>query len=257
MKILAIAYNTFLEALRNKALYSVLFFALLIICVAALYGSVSLGSTRDVVRDFGLFSLSFFGSILTIIAGVTLLNRELKQKTIHNLLSKPVARWQFVVGKHLGLVATISVQISLLGLFVIGFLRLYQPQLEWRLAQGILLAILELNVVASLAIFFSSIVVTTTLTALFTLAAYIAGRSVSYLAYFVSQESEFGPVTAKFARFLDMVIPDLTLFDATINLAQGNWLTWQQMGFAATYSFCYSALVLVFACLIFQRREML
>ena len=109
MKIYAIALNTFREAVRNKILYSVLAFAVLLVAISALFGSVTIGETQRVIKDFGLFALSFFGAISTIICGVSLLNKELKQKTIHNIISKPVARWEFIVGKYLGLSLTVGV----------------------------------------------------------------------------------------------------------------------------------------------------
>ena len=80
MKIFAIALNTFREAIRNKILYSVIFFAAFLVLISALFGSVSIGDKIKVIKDFGLFSLSFCGAIITIISGTNLLNKELKQK---------------------------------------------------------------------------------------------------------------------------------------------------------------------------------
>ncbi|MCC6953509.1 MAG: ABC transporter permease subunit, partial [Deltaproteobacteria bacterium] len=96
--ITAIALNTFREAIRNKVLYSGFLFVALLIAGSALFGSVSVGSQIKVIKDFGLFSLSIFGAIVAVAIGVNLLNKELKQKTIYNILSKPVERWQFIVG---------------------------------------------------------------------------------------------------------------------------------------------------------------
>ena len=80
MKITAIAYNTFREAIRNKILYSVLLVTAAIVIISSIFGAVSIGDQVKVVKDFGLFCISFFGAIITIVAGVSLLNKELKQK---------------------------------------------------------------------------------------------------------------------------------------------------------------------------------
>jgi ABC-type transport system involved in multi-copper enzyme maturation permease subunit len=98
-KLYAIAINTMREAIRNKLLYSILLFAVLVVAVAALFGSVSIGDQMKFVKDFSLMSVSLFGVAIAVMLGVSMLNKELGRKTIYNILSKPVARWEFIVGK--------------------------------------------------------------------------------------------------------------------------------------------------------------
>ena len=256
MKIAAIALNTFREAIRNKIVYSVVLFAVILVAVSALFGSVTIGDTVHVIKDFGLFSLSFFGAIITIIVGVSLLNKELKQKTVYNILSKPVARWQFVVGKHLGLSATIAFLISLMGCGLVVFVGFYEQSIDWRLFQGVFFTVLESVVIAAVAIFFSSLVVTTTLTGLFTLGTYLAGRSISYLQYFLEKEENYNPGLAAVVRVLDKILPDLSLFNINDSLVYGHTVGIDHLLRATLYAGGYSAVALTLAAMIFARREL-
>jgi len=188
MKIFAIVLNTFREAVRNKILYSVVLAAFLLVGISAVFVAVTMGSQVQVIKDFGLFSLSFFGAIITIISGTTLLNREIKLKTVHNILSKPVARWQFIVGKYLGLCLTVALLVGLLGLGLTVFTAIFEGVLDIIFFQGTVLAVMELIIIASVSIFFSTVVITPTLNGMFTLGTYIAGRSVGYLKYFLADD---------------------------------------------------------------------
>lgn len=255
-KIFAIALNTFREALRNKILYSVLLFAIVIVGVSALFGSVTIGSQINVIKDFGLFSLSFFGAVITIISGVSLLNRELKQKTVYNILSKPVKRWQFIVGKHLGLTLTVSVLVTIMGMGLMCFVSIMSGELDLLILHGIIFAIMEVTVVAAVCIFFSSLVVTTTLSGLFTLGTYVTGRSIAYLKYFTTEGDNYDPALAPVVSALDMVLPDLSLFNFANQLVYGVTPQLADIGVAAVYALTYSACALTLAALIFAYREL-
>jgi ABC-type transport system involved in multi-copper enzyme maturation permease subunit len=250
----AIALNTFREVLRSKILYSVVAIAAAVVCAATLFGSVTIGSQVKVVKDFGLFALSFFGTLLAISAGTNLLNKELKYKTVYNILSKPVARWQFVAGKYLGLFAVVAVLDALLA----GALILYAAGFEGRfdplLLQGFLFALLEANIICAVTIFFSSLVVTTTLTGILTFATYISGRSVHYLAYFLSGDEK--PALANVIRGFDLILPDLSLFAVGDRLVYGQEISLRELRNAVIYSISYSTILVMLAVLIFSRREL-
>jgi ABC-type transport system involved in multi-copper enzyme maturation permease subunit len=230
--------------------------AFLLVSVSALFGAVTIGSQIRVIKDFGLFSLSFFGAMITVICGATLLNREIKLKTVHNILSKPVARWQFIVGKNLGLCLTAGSLVCFLGIGLVTFVSLLQRSLDLLLFQGILFAILEIIIVASLSMFFSTLVVTTTLSGIFTLATYIAGRSISYLKYFLTEGESYDPVFAAIVRFFDLVLPDLSLFNHNAMIVYDKAVPLASVLHAIVYCFSYSLVTLGLAALIFEKREL-
>lgn len=253
-KIWAIALNTFREALRNYILYSVISFAVLLVAVSAFFGGVTIGDQDKVIKDFGLFALSLCGAVLTIVSGVSLLNKELKQRTVYNILSKPVARWQFVVGKFAGLSGTTSILVALMGVGLVVFTAALEGRIDWLLFQGMLFVILEVILLSAVAVFFSSLVVTTTLTALFTLAAYVIGRSLGYLQWFLTREGS--PELKAVVRVCDIVLPDLSLLNAANYLVYGIGAPPALLLHAVVYVACYCTVLLILASLIFSRREL-
>ena len=255
MKIFAIALNTFREAIRNKILYSVVFFGFVLIAVSAFFGAVSIIDQIRVIKDFGLFALSMCGALTTILAGVSLLNKELKQKTIYNILSKPVSRWQFIVGKYLGLTLTVSVLISFMGVSLILFVTILSGKVDWLMFQSIVFILLEVAIVGALTIFFSSLVVTTNLSGLFTFGTYIAGRSIEYLRFFIggNRDSE---LLAHFIRGLEWLLPNISLLNVQDTIVYGYAIPLGYLLHAILYCISYSAAVLVLAVLIFNKREL-
>jgi ABC-type transport system involved in multi-copper enzyme maturation permease subunit len=234
----------------------VLFFAVFIVGVSALFGSVTIGDQLKVVADFGLFSLSFFGAVATIVCGVTLLNKELKQKTIYNVISKPVHRSEFIVGKWLGISLAVSLMVCLMGLGLLSFLWLLGSTSVAALPAGILLAMMEVCVVAAVSVFFSSLVVTVTLSGLFTFATYLAGHSINYLSYFLSGEGEVGETAKLVVQALDKILPNLNLFNMSERIVYGEQVPTEHLLLGVTYSASYSVILLMLACLIFSRREL-
>lgn len=255
MKIWAIALNTFREAIRNKIMYTILFFAALVIALSAFYGSVTIGDRQQVIKDFGLFSLSFFGSIISMLSGVNLLNKELKKKTIYNILSKPVSRAEFVLGKYLGLSLTVTTLVGLMGLCLSLFLTLLERQFDPWLWQGIYLAVLESLTIAAVVIFFSSMSVTPTLPALLTLGTYLAGHSLKYLKYYLQISPAQGPMNY-LNTIISWAIPDLSLFNANALLVYGQSLNNQQLFYTSSYCLSFSSCALILAIIIFKQREL-
>lgn len=255
-KISAIALNTFKEAVRNRILYSILFFGVILVVVSSLFGSVSIGQQEKVIKDFGLFSLSFLGAIISILSGVNLLNKELKQKTIYNILSKPVSRFQFVIGKYIGLTLTISLLTFLMGLALFVFVWQIEGNPDFLLFQGVFLIILELSMVSAITIFFSSLVVTLTLSGIFTLAFYLAGRSISYLKYFLNQDSATPPILLSLISVFDWIVPDLSLFNVSDAIVYGQAVSVEYLINACCYAFSYNLICLILAGVIFSKREL-
>ena len=256
MKIQAISINTFREAIRNKILYSVLLFVALLLGASAFFGSVTIGDQAQVIKDCGLFSLSFFGAVLTIITGVTLLNKELKQKTIYNILSKPVARWEFMLGKHLGLTLTVSLLVTFMGVGLFTFVGIFEQRADWLLFQGIVLSIFEVTVLASVVMFFSSMAVTTTLPGILTLGTYLAGHSIDYLTYFVADQQENAGAAVFVVKAFSWILPDLTLFNQNSAIVYGTPVSAEHFLYAFIYCVGYSTAALTLASLIFSKREL-
>ncbi len=121
-KILAIAFNTFKEAVRNRVLYVLLFFALLVLLGAWVVSSLAIFGADKIVRDFGVASINIISVLIAVFVGVGLVYNDLDKKTIYTIVSKPISRWQFLVGKFLGLLLTIVVNILFMTFFFIAVL---------------------------------------------------------------------------------------------------------------------------------------
>jgi ABC-type transport system involved in multi-copper enzyme maturation permease subunit len=253
MKVLAIALNTSREAIRNKVLYSILLFAVLVTGISAAFGSASIGDTIKFVKDFSLFSISLFGVVTTVVLGVNLLNKELGKRTIYNILSKPVARWQFLVGKFLGLLVTLAVMMALMTTALLILLYVLEDRADWQIVPVVVVMLLELAVLSAAAIFFSSIVVTPSLAGLFTAATFIAGRSTPALGYFVGTDQ---PTALRYtARILYAILPHLNQFYIADRVAYGMTLPSTFYLHALVYATGYAGLLLTLSVAIFQRRE--
>src|SRR6202041_2341016 len=172
-----VAVNTFREAVRDRVLYNLIFFALLMMGAAVLVGGVSIGIERDVIVNLGLTAVSVFGIVMAIFIGVGLVHKEIEKRTLYSLLAKPVQRWQFLVGKFGGLVLTLTVNTALMTLGLAAAFFYVGGRIE-RANLSILIAIyfilLELAMVTALAMFFSCFS-SPMLSTLYTLAIYMTG----------------------------------------------------------------------------------
>lgn len=110
-KVFSIAVNTFKEAVRNRVLYVLLFFAILIMFGAWIASTLSIDENTKVVRDLGVGAINFISLLIAVFVGVGLVYNDLDKKTIYTIVSKPISRWQFLLGKYFGLLLTIAVNV--------------------------------------------------------------------------------------------------------------------------------------------------
>lgn len=252
-KILALALNTTREAIRNRVLYSILAFAVLMVAVSAVFGSASIGDQIRYMKDFSLMSISLFGVIIAVVLGVSLLHQELSKRTILNTLSKPVARWQFVVGKFVGLLFTLTVVTFGMTIGLGLFLALLEGRFDFSILVAAFASLLEIMVVIAFAMFFSSLVVTPTLAGMFTLGCFIAGRSTQYLDYFLTGDT--APSLRALARALDAILPRLDHFLIADRLVYGETVAPGTILYLIGYACSYSGVLLLLAAGLFSRRE--
>src|SRR5246127_3833833 len=98
-RIAHVAYNTFREAVRDRVLYNLIFFAMLLVGAALLFGQISIGIQRIVLVNLGLTAISLFGVMIAMFIGIGLVSKEMEKRTLYTILSRPVRRWEFIVGK--------------------------------------------------------------------------------------------------------------------------------------------------------------
>ena len=121
-KIIAIALNTFKEAVRNKILYFLLIFALLILGFSGAISDLSIAAPEKLIKDLGLFAIDFFGFLIAVFVGIFLVYNEIDKRTVYTIVSKPIDRYQFIMGKYLGLLITVLVNMIIMSIFFFAVL---------------------------------------------------------------------------------------------------------------------------------------
>lgn len=250
-----IAVNTFRELVRGKTLYGVIFTSFIIVAVSALFGSVSVGDSLLVVKDFGLFSVSASAVIFAVITGASLLHKELERKTVFNILSKPVRRTEFVVGKFLGMFATQLVFLLLSSLILCLFASLYNQQFDRNLLVASYYISLELLIICASTLFFSALVVTPALNGLFSLGFFLAGRSVDYLLSFIQQTVTPDTLVYKSLMGIYYLLPHLPQLNISDAAVFGTIPSLQYSAWSAIYAVSYASVLLILASILFSKRE--
>lgn len=250
-----IALHTFKEAVRDKVLYNLVVFALLLIGAAILFGEISVGIEEIILVNLGLSSISVFGVLMAIFIGIGLVSKEIERRTLYNILSKPVRRAEFIVGKYFGLLLTLVVNTMVM---TAGFYLalLYQKhRLTWS-DFGPLVAVyfilLELALVVGIALFFSCIS-TPVLSAVFTFCLYVIGNFLEEIQ-FLGRETKswiIGQVTA----VLYYGLPNFSDFNVIARTAHGERIAAALVTSNSYYALLYGAILVCASILIFEERE--
>lgn len=222
LKIFAIAQNTFKEAIRDKILYGFLFFAVCIILFSLVLGQLSLGQQLRTTIDIGLFGISLFSVLIAIFIGINLLNKEIQKRTIYPVLSKPVSRPIYLLGKFFGIAAVLLVQICLMLVVFLFLVRLQGGSITFGLITSVFLIYCEVLVVISMALFFTSFS-SPFLSGIFCLGLFIGGRNAALIGELSKQEKleAFAPVFDA----ISTALPNLYLFYPSGKIVEGAFAT--------------------------------
>ena len=249
--ILAIGINTFREAIRDRILYLLLVFALILIGVSRLLSLLTVGNEEKIIKDVGLSAISVFGVLTAVFVGVSLVFKEIERRTIYTLLANPVSRWQFIVGKFAGLMAVLWLNVGLMSVALIGIVAA-RGEGPGQLVPAIVLILVELAVITAFALLFSSLT-NPVLAALFTFAVYVTGHLSWSLK--LLQGKVGGGFSANLFGWLYRLWPNLDYLDVKSEAAHGLPLAPGHFPSAVVYGLGYATLVLVLACAVFQRKE--
>lgn len=250
----AIARNTFREAVRNKILYILLLVAVGMILSGIVLGKLSLDQHERVIKDVGLATISLFGVVIAAFIGVNLLYQELDRKTLFTVLTKPIYRWQFVVGKYVGMLITLGVMTVVMTAALMLLLATQGVAPDAPLLAAILLLFLELTIVVALAVFFSSFS-SPFLSGGFTFGAFLLGRLSDQLQAVLPQ-LKLG-FLERLLVAASWVLPNLYRFNVADRAIYGTVVPVSYILYCGVYALAYSAVVLAVACFLFGRRDIL
>lgn len=251
-RIVVIAVNTFRENLRDKILYNLLFFALLLMGGSVLLADLTIMEHRRIVTDMGLTIMNLAGVIIAAFVGIGLVGKEIERRTVYTILARPISRTHFIIGKYLGLVLTLLVNVTVMLAVFLVTLWLYKTPLHAALFQAVGLIFVELLLVTALALFFSTFS-TTTLSAIMTLGFYVIGHLTTDLKG-LGENSQHAAVQTV-VTWLYYLCPNLEVLNVKGQASANAIVDLSYVAVASMYGLLYAALLLTAACAVFRHRD--
>lgn len=251
-RVFTIAWNTGREAVRSKLLYTLLFFALVLIFVSLVLAGISYVERDRILQDIGLASIRFFAIAIAIFVGVGLIHKEVDRRTVYTILSKPLSRGEFLIGKYVGLVATLWLQAAIMVAAFVAVSLFREAPLGAGHAAAFTLLAVELAVVVAIATLFSAFT-TPMLATLFAGGVWIVGNLTRNLRD-LGADSEIGLVR-QLTALLYGVLPDLASFNLSLEAAHGLPVMASDVWLPVLYGSAYVIITLLCAVTVFERRD--
>lgn len=262
---LLVATHVFRDSVRDKVLYSIVAFAVVLMASSFLIGQLTAGQDVKIIKDLGLAAMSLFGLFIAIFIGVGLVTREIERRSIYAVLAKPVRRHEFIVGKYLGLVGTLLVNLTIMAVAYYGVLEYMAfalppeafkggpPATDPRLLLAIAMIGAELALVTAIALFWSTFSSSALLSAGLTAGIWVAGQFGADLRNF--DQVVRSPAAGALARGLYYVLPNFAAFDVKAQVVHGLPIGGQYLAVTLLYALVYIAMLITAAVLIFARRD--
>lgn len=263
---ISLAYITFKEGMRSRALLGIFIMALLAFVFTVTLTNLFMRDIIKVAADLSLATISFSGLLMVIFIGTNLLSKDIDKRTIYMVISRPISRAQYIVGKFFGLCLLIIAAVLFLG--VISSLPVYfaglsyenpQSMFKWSIYfSAIAFIAMKLMLMASIIIFFSSITSTSFISLILTIATYIIGSTtevVKGLADVKMEGVEITPFMAGVIKFVYYVFPNLSFFDLKIQAAHGLMLPQSYFLWISLYWVFYTAIMVTAGALLMERRQ--
>ncbi len=261
-----VAWHVFKETVRDRVLYAIAAFALLLVAASALIGQITAGQDVKIIKDLGLATIELAGILITVFIGVGLVAREIERRSIFSLLAKPLPRWEFVVGKYAGLVLTVAVNIAAMtaALYVmlawmnwessINLRRSWDaPALDVRLLISVLLIFAEMALLTAIALFFSTFSSRALWSVVFTLGFFVAGLESDDLRNFGNIVD--APVMGHIVSAVGWVIPAFSAFDVKAQVVHGIHVPAGYVFGTLLYAAIYIGVAIAAAIGVLSRRE--
>jgi ABC-type transport system involved in multi-copper enzyme maturation permease subunit len=261
-----VAVNVFRESVRDKVLYNLVAFAVLLMSASYLLGQLTAGQDVKIIKDLALSAISVFGLLIAVFIGIGLVWKEVERRSIYGVLSKPIRRYEFIVGKYLGLLLTLAVNVVVMTMACYGVLAYLAwtsspatlaasgtPAIDPRLLQAIVLIAMELALVTAIALFFSTFS-SPFLSAGLTFGLWVAGHFNEDLRNFDTIVDS--PVAVWVTRALYYVLPNFSSFDIKAAVVHGQAVSATEIGLSLAYGVTYIAFLLVAAVAVFERRDL-
>lgn len=252
MPTLAVARSTVREAVRERIVLALVLFGVALVAGSLVLSPLALGEGRKIVLDFGLAGSSIVSILLAVFLGTSLLHKELERRSLYSVLTKPIRRQEYLIGKFLGLWVTTALLLAGMTGIVFGVVTLAYRETPWQALGSLHLSVIELGIVTALVVLFSSFT-TPALTALFAIAGVLTGHFAEDLRAFVSEGA--APIVARLTEAVYWAVPHLGVFNVRGLISHGIPIGADRLAFATAYGLLYIAGTLALAGTIFRQRE--
>ena len=251
-RVLAVAFNTYRETVRERVLYNLVFFAILMTLCGLVLGQLSIRQDEKIIKDIGLASMDLFGMLIAIFIGVGLVNKEIERRSLYPLLAKPLARSEFYVGKFLGLCFTLLVNVAVMTVGLWATLAGVGRRPDPHLLAAVYPIYLGLVLVVALALLFSPLT-SPAVAAVCTVGVVLAGR----FSDVIRGMREVAPDVPKWLPTgLYYLLPNFRNFDLKDRVVYGDAVTPAMLLWITGYAVAYAAVLILAGLAAFERRDL-
>jgi ABC-type transport system involved in multi-copper enzyme maturation permease subunit len=251
---LAIARQTVQEALRRRVMWIFLIIGLFLIVLGPVFGFLSPRDSQTVLRSLGLAAILLAGLFITIVTCIYLIPVEIERRTIYTVLSKPVQRYEFVLGKFLGGFATVFINIAAMGVVFLIMLFFQEHKIPTEMFKGVIMTFFQMMLLAALTIFFSTFA-TPVVNFFLSFGIFLVGNLGSVTESLTTNRN---PLVRYAGDLIHYLLPNFgnfniqnSLIHPTVEISNPNVFIMQNV----IYAIVYSLVLLTLAVLIFDRRE--
>ncbi len=252
MRIRAIAANTYREAIRDKVLYLLLIFGIISIVSSRILGYMSIGDELKIIADISLASISIFGALIAVFVGTNLVYKEIDKRTIYTIISRPIDRYEFILGKYLGLITLLAVTTLVMGIISALYIVMMGGSLGVIYFEAVLLIYWKLLLVTAFSVLLSSLT-SPVLGAIIVLSAYVFGHGTGILIDIPVDMQ--GTYMESLLAAIYFVLPNLSNFDIWKEYANGIEISHTYVVWNMVYGALYTALLLYLATLVFENKD--
>lgn len=249
--VLAIAGVTVRDALRQKLAVNLLFFALALIAASITVSELTFGEQYRIISDLALSAAGLFGTLIAVFLGAGLVAGDVQRRTLYPILAKPVSRTSYLLGRYLGLLCTLLLNLAAMALATVAVLALYRGGLSTLPGRTLLAAFaglaVQLAVVGAVAILFSSFT-NATLASIFALALVVSGHFARDVYVFWREKP--------LLQHLALVLPNLGALDFKVAVVYEDAIPAGQLSWALLAGLLYAACAAALAAAIFARRDL-
>ena len=249
----AIAGNTVREALRNRLMYAIFAVSTLVTLASVAISTLSYVEGTRIMQDFAFATMRMFTVGTAILLGINLLHREVERRTLYTILSRPLSRTTFLLGKYAGLVATTWLMLLCMAIVFGAVSWSAGATLHLGHVAAVTMLAVEMSIVVGIAILFSSFT-TPMLASLFTISFYAVGHLSQNLLRLTSATDD--PAVREIGTWLYRVLPDLQIYDLSIEAVHGLAIPAADLGWPVLYALAYASLLLLLASALFSSRDL-